>query len=130
MANNCDVSLSRHYADGTSSFCIPRHFSGGTVIGGTHEPNDWNPAPAVGLRQHLLERLAATYPEILGKSGEFVPLRDIVGRRPTRKEGMRLEREELGREKTIVHAYGAGGRGYELSWGVADCVASMIARSD
>lgn len=88
--------------------------------------DNWDPAPTAGLRDRLLDGLAATYPQILGDSGKFTPLTDIVGRRPTRIGGMRLEREDAGVGKTVVHAYGAGGRGYELSWGVADVVSSII----
>lgn len=29
-------------------------------------------------------------------------------------------------EKTVFHAYGAGGRGFELSWGVADDVTGLM----
>ncbi|OAA76128.1 NAD(P)-binding domain protein [Akanthomyces lecanii RCEF 1005] len=126
VANPCDVSISRHYADGSTSFCIPRNFDGGTIIGGTQEPNDWSPDPTPGLRLDLLKKLAETYPQILSKGVHFKPLRDIVGRRPTRKGGMRLEKEEVGLGRIIVHAYGAGGRGYELSWGVAKSVGSVI----
>lgn len=39
---------------------------------------------------------------------------------------MRLEKEEVGEGRIIMHAYGAGGRGYELSWGVANFVGAMI----
>lgn len=58
---------------------------------------------------------------------------DVVGRRPTRKGGMRIEVEqpkaeanETRRSSPIVHAYGAGGRGYEISWGVAEDVAKLV----
>lgn len=51
----------------------------------------------------------------------FSVIADIVGWRPTRKGGMRLETERLGNGSgVVVHAYGLGGRGYELSWGVAE----------
>lgn len=55
---------------------------------------------------------------------------DVVGRRPTRQGGMRLEVEKPGeprntRGEVLIHAYGAGGRGYEISWGVADEVVEM-----
>lgn len=41
---------------------------------------------------------------------------------------MRIEVERLGKDnnKTVVHAYGAGGRGYELSWGVAEDVTQLM----
>ena len=124
VANKCDVCISRHYADGTISFCIPRNFDGGTIIGGTHEPHNWGTEPKPGLREKLLKRLGETYPEIL-KEGNLIPLADIVGRRPTREGGMRLEGEDVA-GKRVIHAYGAGGRGYELSWGVAEVVGNLL----
>lgn len=44
---------------------------------------------------------------------------------------MRLEAEKVdvhGRSSqgTIVHAYGLGGRGFELSWGVAEHVQQLV----
>lgn len=108
------------------AFCIPRNFDGGTIIGGTSEPNNWSTEPAPNVRDRLLRNLAEVNPDILAESGKFTVLRDIVGRRPCRKGGMRLETDNIGGGKGIMHAYGAGGRGYELSWGVADYVASHI----
>lgn len=52
----------------------------------------------------------------------------MVGRRPTRVGGMRIEVESRKLESgqgCVVHAYGAGGRGYEISWGVAQEVAGL-----
>lgn len=109
------------------SFNIPRGFEGGTVIGGTKMPNDWDPNPSLEIREKLLSNFAATYPDILGPDGKFTVIRDILGRRPTRKGGMRLEKEMAQGNRCIVHAYGLGGRGYELSWGVADKVVKLVA---
>jgi D-amino-acid oxidase len=41
---------------------------------------------------------------------------------------MRLEAEKVDADgsKVIVHAYGAGGRGYELSWGIAEDVTELM----
>jgi len=67
-------------------------------------------------------------PSLLNENGTFDVITDIVGRRPSRHGGMRLEAERVGdgsSEKRIVHAYGAGARGYEVSWGVAAAVAEM-----
>lgn len=57
---------------------------------------------------------------------------DIVGRRPTRHGGMRIEIEERriphpnkDMNCSVIHAYGAGGRGYEISWGVANEVLTL-----
>lgn len=79
------------------------------------------------MRESLLKNFAATYPAILGKDGKFTVIKDIVGRRPTRKGGIRLEAEKLQNGRCIIHAYGLGGRGYELSWGVAEGVADLLA---
>lgn len=98
---------------------------GGTIIGGTKEPNDWSATPSESVRQELLSKFEATHPTIT-KDGPFRVLKDIVGRRPTRKGGIRLSKEKLGAGKQIVHAYGLGGRGFELSWGVADAVLKLV----
>lgn len=113
---------------------MPRNFEGGTVIGGTKEPNDWNTEPSLEVREKLLSMFAATYPKILGEKREFQVIRDIVGRRPTRHGGPRIEVEETRPEegkvgKVVVHAYGLGGRGYELSWGVAEEVLDLVEKS-
>lgn len=68
----------------------------------------------------------ATYPSIAGESGSVTVLKDVVGRRPARHGGPRLERESIEGGKTLVHAYGLGGRGYELSWGIAQTVLKLV----
>jgi glycine/D-amino acid oxidase-like deaminating enzyme len=113
---------------------VPRNFEGGTVIGGTKEPDNWSAEPSLEVRETLLSKFAATYPKILGEKGGFQVVRDIVGRRPTRHGGPRIEAEEIKPEqdkpgRVVVHAYGLGGRGYELSWGVADEVLELVGKS-
>lgn len=41
VSNSCDRTISHHWADGSSTVIIPRPLGGGTVIGGTKEPNNW-----------------------------------------------------------------------------------------
>lgn len=86
------------------------------------------------MREKLLSMFSATYPKILGGNSQFRVVRDIVGRRPTRHGGPRIEAEEIKPEedkagKVVVHAYGLGGRGYELSWGVAEEVLELVEKS-
>jgi len=50
--------------------------------------------------------------------------RTIVGLRPFRKPGPRLEAVKVG-TKDVVHNYGHGGGGVSLSWGVAELAASL-----
>lgn len=60
---------------------------------------------------------------------DFQIIKDIVGRRPAREGGMRLEVEAKDgphrQRRHVLHAYGAGGRGYEISWGVAGEVVEL-----
>ncbi|KAH7368529.1 FAD dependent oxidoreductase [Plectosphaerella cucumerina] len=127
VANECDATVTRQNADGSWTFSVPRNFHGGTVIGGTKEPDNWDPEPSSAVRETLLRKFAATYPSVLAsEGGQMRVLKDIVGRRPTRKGGLRLEREDIGDGKAIVHAYGLGGRGFELSWGVAEGVLGLV----
>ncbi|KAH8657859.1 hypothetical protein BX600DRAFT_60484 [Xylariales sp. PMI_506] len=136
-------TITRQNKDGTWSFIIPRFFGGGTVIGGTKEPNNWSVEPSVATRERLLSSVASLDPALLPSSGNDTcaqPLRiiaDVVGRRPTRDGGMRIEAEkrylpDLPAEqgaRSIVHAYGAGGRGYELSWGIAQEVTELTMKN-
>ncbi|KCZ87219.1 FAD-dependent oxidoreductase [Hyphomonas jannaschiana] len=57
--------------------------------------------------------------------------RTIVGLRPFRKPGPRLEAARVG-SKHVVHNYGHGGGGVSLSWGVAELATNLTkeARSD
>lgn len=126
VANRCDATVTRQNADGSWVFSVPRGFEGGTIIGGTKEPDNWDLMPSLEVRETLLKAFAATYPPILGESGKYSVIADIVGRRPTRKGGMRLEGEVVQGRGFIMHAYGLGGRGFELSWGVAEEVLNNV----
>ncbi|KAK3693707.1 hypothetical protein B0T22DRAFT_47586 [Podospora appendiculata] len=128
VAEPCDATVTRQNADGSWTFSVPRGFDGGTVIGGTKEPDNWDARPSAAVRGQLLERFVATYPKILGGKEKLTVVRDIVGRRPTRKGGLRLEGEVVQAGRFVMHAYGLGGRGFELSWGVAEGVVDGVRR--
>ena len=49
-------------------------------------------------------------------------IREVVGLRPFRRSGFRVEAEAIG-DKTLIHNYGHGGGGMSLSWGSADLAA-------
>ncbi|KAK4239898.1 amino acid oxidase [Achaetomium macrosporum] len=128
VAEECDATVTRQNADGSWTFCVPRGFEGGTIIGGTKELNNWDAKPSMEVRARLLKRFAETYPKILGGKSEMTVIRDIVGRRPTRDGGPRVEGELVSGAGFVMHAYGLGGRGYELSWGVAEAVVEGVER--
>lgn len=137
-------TVTRQNEDGTWSFIIPRMLGGGTVIGGTKEPNNLQVEPRPSTRHQLLSNFSKNLDmaelRYLSKDllmDQDIILRDIVGRRPTRRGGMRVgvakaTKSDVNRvnhesaSQSVVHAYGAGGRGYEISWGVAQEVAGLV----
>lgn len=80
---------------------------------------------------------AATMPPVIGQASvqpigaPMAPIkssmdrvtRTIVGLRPFRKPGPRLETVQVG-DKAVIHNYGHGGGGVSLSWGVGELAAS------
>ena len=46
-------------------------------------------------------------------------IRTVVGLRPFRPSGFRVEREDLGGGRVLIHNYGHGGAGVTLSWGTS-----------
>ncbi|OAQ99676.1 hypothetical protein LLEC1_05217 [Akanthomyces lecanii] len=124
-------TVTRQNKDGTWNFIIPRFFSGGTIVGGTKQPGDWSLEPNADMRETLLaggRELRQFASSSATTSDDISVIADVVGRRPTRDGGMRIELERRpvsGRQATVLHAYGAGGRGYEISWGVAGEVAQL-----
>ncbi|PNY25177.1 D-amino-acid oxidase [Tolypocladium capitatum] len=143
VTNLSDITktVTRHNKDGSRSFLIPRFFNGGTIVGGTVEPGDWRTEPDSATRSRIFAAGLTIEPyahdDTPGSHAEsprnVKVVSDVVGRRPTREGGMRLEVEERAlvqhnRKPTagrVVHAYGAGGRGYEVSWGVASEVVEL-----
>ena len=51
-------------------------------------------------------------------------IREVVGLRPYRPEGFRVEAERVG-NKLLVHNYGHGGAGITLSWGTASLAVDL-----
>ncbi|KAF4310827.1 putative FAD dependent oxidoreductase-like protein [Botryosphaeria dothidea] len=66
--------------------------------------------------------LPYVFPE---RPSDFKVVRDIVGIRPQRKTGARVERDDVHGQK-VVHAYGAPGGGYVYSFGMAREVARLV----
>lgn len=52
-------------------------------------------------------------------------VRDLVGIRPERKGGVRVEGERVGDVK-VVHAYGLTGGGYVYSYGISKAVKKLV----
>jgi D-amino-acid oxidase len=97
------------------------------VLGGTFEPDEPDLSPSLDEGRAIIERCTALVPRLAGAQ----VLRQVVGLRPGRDGGIRLEQDaavgpQFGR---LIHNYGHGGAGVTLSWGCADEVARLAASS-
>lgn len=126
VRNQYHRTVTRQHRDGKWSFLIPRPFGGGTIVGGTKEMGDAETEPRPATRRELLTRAAENFPDFVRDPADFDVIKDVVGRRPWRDGGMRIELETLPNGRTVIHGYGAGGRGYEMSWGAAAKIARLV----
>jgi glycine/D-amino acid oxidase-like deaminating enzyme len=112
--------------DGKWTFYIPRPLNGGVILGGTKQIGD----DLDGVRENdtaeIIERARKLYPELFQRDGTLDIRKINVGFRPARNGGVRVELERID-GATVVHAYGAGGMGYELSFGVGARVVQLLA---
>lgn len=78
------------------------------------------------------DELARTHilaPHIVPEHPAEDTISHIIGIRPSRRGGFRLDSENIG-NRTILSAYGFGGGGYAFSYGVADALAKMVERTE
>ncbi|KAK4941380.1 hypothetical protein LTR10_018649 [Elasticomyces elasticus] len=104
------------------TYVIPRMFSGGVILGGISQENNVDGAIDTSLRQDILRRVN----RMTGNAFAHINLetdvvKDMVGVRPGRKGGIRVELEG-----DIVHAYGFKGAGYVHSFGAAAKVKRLV----
>ncbi|KAF2100780.1 nucleotide-binding domain-containing protein [Rhizodiscina lignyota] len=108
------------------TYILPRPGGGRSVLGGTKQANNWQGTPDEETTKEIIERAKKWAPELLtGKDGGFEVLDVCVGFRPGRTGGVRVEIEKLG-DKTVCHAYGHAGAGYQNSIGSAQKVVRLI----
>ena len=108
--------------DGEDEACymMTRAAGGGTILGGCYQKGNWNSEVDQGLARRIMERAVKACPEMTGGKGMegLDVVRHGVGLRPVREGGARVERERL-EGVWVVHNYGAGGAGYQSSYGCA-----------
>lgn len=109
------------------SYCIPRPGSGSTILGGTKEVGNWDETPDPAVTERILKSAALNMPELMtGKDGGFEIISVQCGLRPGRTGGPRLENEVLGSGRSVVHAYGHAGGGYQNSIGSARLALKLV----
>ncbi|KAL1862273.1 D-amino acid oxidase [Paecilomyces lecythidis] len=107
--------------DDEVSYIMPRATGGGTIIGGTYQKGNWNPLPDPNMATRIMKRAIALLPNLV-KDGQGIEGLDVirhgVGLRPVRDNGPRIEKDYVDGIR-VVHNYGHGGFGYQVSWGSA-----------
>jgi D-amino-acid oxidase len=91
------------------------------VLGGTQQPDDWTLEPDQAIAERIVRRCVVIEPRLAG--ADIIAHR--VGLRPVRPS-VRLETEDLGGGRRLLHNYGHGGAGITLSWGCALDIATAV----
>lgn len=128
---NCvyrNMTVTYRLSDDKYSFVIPRPLDGGIIVGGTRQPENLDATPSMSDTEELISNAMKRFPELITyQNGN--PILDIkkinVGFRPMRKGGVRLERECFDNVQ-IIHCYGFGSSGFEMSWGAAQLVLQLL----
>jgi glycine/D-amino acid oxidase-like deaminating enzyme len=126
-------TITYQLANGQWCFCIPRPLNGGIIIGGSKNLKSYKDTPDELETNDLILNASKHFPELFDlKTGKLDIIRVNVGFRPARRGGVRLEREVVnnGKKTIIVHCYGFGGSGIEMSWGAVEKVAELVLLSD
>jgi len=103
--------------DAPLMYAIPR--GNDCVFGGTNDVSDdleADPATTKSIVAECSRVLNIKKPTVLAER---------VGLRPFRKSGVRLERDQTGDSRTVIHNYGHGGSGFTLAWGCAGEVLAL-----
>jgi D-amino-acid oxidase len=72
-----------------------------------------------------IARAHSLAPEIVPENPPAESLSYIVGIRPSREGGFRLDSEQIG-NRLVLSAYGFGGGGYAFSYGIGDALVKMV----
>ncbi|KAH8432770.1 FAD-dependent oxidoreductase [Aspergillus melleus] len=100
---------------------------GTTVLGGIKQFGSAETQVDANIRADIIRRVHESLPDDFPSPDpkDYTIVRDIVGIRPQREGGVRVEQETLDGQK-VVHAYGVAGGGYVFSFGVGKEVARLV----
>jgi len=116
--SNIDYSLFDEEGPNSIAYIVPR--TNDMVLGGTLQDDNWNLEPDDNDTKNIMYKCANLFPQL--KHAEILEVK--VGLRPSRKE-IRLEREKFS-DRFVIHNYGHGGSGFNLSWGCAQNVVDIV----
>lgn len=108
------------------TYHLPRG-DGTAILGGIKDFGSISRTVNEDQKKDILERIHKGLPQFFPSSevGSFEVVRDLVGIRPQRDGGVRIEKEIVDGQK-VVHAYGVEAGGYVCSWGLGKEVARLV----
>ncbi|CAH0022482.1 unnamed protein product [Clonostachys rhizophaga] len=105
---------------------FPRPGEDVTVLGGCKIPDSWETEPSDEITRRIMERCHSMAPELLDEQGNFTVVKATVGLRPSRNGGPRVEKEDLGNSRLVIHNYGHHSAGFEGCVGAAEAGISLL----
>ncbi|KAJ9133707.1 Nucleotide-binding domain-containing protein [Pleurostoma richardsiae] len=119
--NKCFMRRGKDY-----TYHIPRG-DGTAILGGIKEYGSTAKEVSEATRNDIFRRIHENLPDVFPSADPkaFQVVRDIVGIRPQRDGGVRIEKEVLNGQR-VVHAYGVEAGGYLFSWGLGLEVAELV----
>jgi D-amino-acid oxidase len=91
------------------------------ILGGSAIAHRDDELPDLEIAANIISRCAKVEPSF----AEAEIIAHLVGLRPSRSVGIRVELEQLG-GRTVIHNYGHGGSGVTVSWGCAAEVLALV----
>ena len=114
-----------------ATYIMNRAAGGGCILGGCMQHNSWDSQFDPSLANRIMKRCVDLCPQLVpeGKGPEALSIvRHGVGLRPLRKGSVRVERENID-GLAVVHNYGHGGSGYQMSYGAAQAVEKLVSEA-
>lgn len=111
------------------SFYLMPRVEGGCVIGGCQLSDNWDSKPDLDMSTRILNKALRFCPQLVDPNYQNNPttlkvVRHQVGLRPGRKGDVRVERDPL--NDRLIHNYGAGGTGFQSSYGTCSKVVAIV----
>ena len=109
------------------AYLMVRAAGGGTVLGGSYQKGNWESQVDPNLAIRIMKRGVDMCPQLTGGKGieGLDIIRHGVGLRPLREVDARIEKETIN-GTWVVHNYGHGGAGYQLSYGCSQVAVKLV----
>jgi D-amino-acid oxidase len=88
-----------------------------------------SPEVDLEIARDEIRRAHRLAPEVVPEHPADDAVSHIIGIRPSRRGGFRLDSEQKD-HRTVLSAYGFGGGGYAFSYGIADALVKMVEQAE